>query len=136
MHQPGSPSVQVAAYARTYPGRAEQITYVRAQLRELLDGCRIADDIILCASELVTNAVLHSNSGSTGGVFTVRAVLRPGDHVHIEVEDNGGSWSAKPRDTSRGHGLDIIRVLASNWGIVGDQSSRTIWARFDWTVRD
>jgi anti-sigma regulatory factor (Ser/Thr protein kinase) len=81
---------------------------------------------------LATNAVLHSNSRSASGAFTVRAVLRPGDHVHIEVQDNGGPWAPEPSDPNRGHGLDIIRALATDWGIVGDQTSRSIWARFDW----
>ena len=29
--------------------------------------------------------------------------------------------------------LDIVRALASECGIDGDQGGRTIWARFDWT---
>ena len=28
-------------------------------------------------------------------------------------------------------GLDIVRAVADEWGIDGDQTSRIIWARFD-----
>lgn len=132
MHQPAPPSVQVTACARTYPGRPDQIQRVRAQLRELLADCTISDDVILCVSELATNAVLHSNSRTPGGTFTVRATLRRGDHVRIEVEDDGGPWAPRPNDPDRGQGLGILRALASAWGLNGGRDSRTIWARFDW----
>lgn len=44
----------------TYPGTAEHISAARADLRALLDGGPRADDIVLCVSELATNALLHS----------------------------------------------------------------------------
>jgi anti-sigma regulatory factor (Ser/Thr protein kinase) len=91
----------------------------------------LAEDVVLCASELAANAVLYSNSRTAGGTFTVRTELAPGKHVRIEVADNGGPWAAKPSDPDRAHGLDIIRVLASAWGIEGGRDGRTIWARFD-----
>ena len=116
----------------TYPGAAEHIRAVRADLRPLLTDCPMADDVILCASELAANAALHSNSRLPGGTFTVRAVISPGHHVQIEVEDNGGPWTSVASDSERHHGLDIIRLLATDWGIEGDHTSRTAWARLDW----
>ena len=116
----------------TYPGAAEHIRAVRADLRPLLAGCPMADDVILCASELATNAVPHSNSRLPGGTFTVRAAIRPGHHVRIEVEDNGGPWTPATSGTARHHGLDIICIVANEWGIDGDYAGRTVWARFDW----
>jgi hypothetical protein len=35
-------------------------------------------------------------------------------------------------DPTRHHGLDIVRAVADEWGIDGDHTTRTIWARFDW----
>jgi len=116
----------------TYPGAAEHIRAVRADLRPLLAGCPMADDVILCASELATNAVLHSNSRLPCGTFTVRAAISPGHHVRIEVEDNGGPWTPATSGTARHHGLDIICIVANEWGIDGDYAGRTVWARFDW----
>jgi len=71
----------------TYPANAEHIGQVRADLRGLLDGCPVADDVILCASKLATNAVLHSDSRKPGGEFTVRAEIVPWHYARIEVKD-------------------------------------------------
>lgn len=105
---------------------------MRADIRGLLDGCPMADDVILCASELAANAALHSHSGLPSGQFTVRASVSPGDCAWIEVEDNGGPWITAAPGRGSGRGLDIIRALASGWGIDGDHRARTVWARFDW----
>jgi two-component sensor histidine kinase len=90
------------------------------------------DDIILCASELATNAAVHSQSRLRGAQFTVRIEIHPSDYARIEVEDEGGPWTEATPDPSRGHGLDIIRALASGSGIDGDCTSRAVWARLDW----
>ena len=116
----------------TYPGTADQIRVVRADLRALLDDCPMADDVLVCASELATNAVLHSHSRLAGGTFTVRGKVSPGDYFWLEVEDEGGRWTPAVADPERGHGLDIIRTLADDWGIEGDHDGRTVWVRFDW----
>jgi serine/threonine-protein kinase RsbW len=114
-----------------YPGRAEQVSAVRAGLAGLLGGCPGADDAILCASELAANAIRHSRSGLPGGHFTVHSAVIPGDCVLIEVEDEGGPWTAVARDPVRRHGLDIVQALAADWGIDGDYHSRAIWVRIE-----
>jgi hypothetical protein len=48
--------------------------------------------------------------------------------VRIEVQDEGGPWTQASRDLSRGHGLDILHTLATDWGIDGDYRLRTFWA--------
>jgi serine/threonine-protein kinase RsbW len=116
----------------TYPGSTEHIRTARADLRAVLGDCPMADDVILCASELAANAAIHSNSRLPGGTFTVQATVSPGHYVRIEVEDNGGLWTPGKSDSTRPHGLEIVHALASEWGIDGDQATRAIWARFDW----
>jgi two-component sensor histidine kinase len=115
----------------TYPGGTEHIRTVRADLRVVFDDCPRADDVILCASELAANAAQHSHSRLPGGTFTVRATINPDHYARIEVQDNGGPWNQGMIDPTRHHGLDIVRAVADEWGIDGDQTSRTIWARFD-----
>ena len=117
----------------TYRGNMEYVSAVRADLRALRPDCPMADDVILCASELAANAALHSHSRLPGGTFTVRATVHPGCHVRIEIEDNGGPWIALLSHPGGHHGLDIVRALASEWGINGDHAARTIWVRFDWS---
>jgi serine/threonine-protein kinase RsbW len=135
MTTPGSRALALRASAATYPGRAEQVRSVRADLRLLLVGCPIADDVIHCASELAANAVRHSKSRLAGGTFIVRTEIYPGDYIWIEVEDDGGTWLEAARDPERGHGLEILRALASEWGVEGDEASRVVWARLDWPLR-
>jgi anti-sigma regulatory factor (Ser/Thr protein kinase) len=91
--------------------------------------------VILCASELAANAVIHSQSRLPGGTFTVRAKISPGDYALIEVGDDGGPKCPGVHDATGHHGLDIVGALATDWGISGDHTARSIWARFDWSDR-
>ena len=116
----------------TYPGTSEHIRVVRADLRRLLSDCPLADDVILCTSELAANAAIHSRSRLPGGTFTIRATTSSGHYAWVEIEDSGGPWVPAISDPTRHHGLDIVRALASDWGIDGDDTVRIIWARFDW----
>ena len=122
-------------FGRAYPGRPEQVQRVRADLGATLNGCPIADETILVASELAANAAIHSSSRRPGGQFIVCAAGCPGDHIRIEVEDQGGIWADHhPRD-DRPHGLDIVQTIAGdgNWGIDGDATlGRIAWAELDW----
>jgi serine/threonine-protein kinase RsbW len=129
---PAAVGLDPCAPAATYPGSPEHVRQVRADARGLLAGCPAADEVILCLSELAANAVLHSDSRRPGGSFTVRIESCPGTHVRIEVEDDGGPWLAPAPDPASGRGLDIIRVLAVDWGIATSPTGRAVWARFDW----
>jgi anti-sigma regulatory factor (Ser/Thr protein kinase) len=127
-----APRALALATSVTYPGTSEHIRIVRADLRAILPECPMADDVILCASELAANAATHSRSRLPGGTFTVRVKISPGDYAWIEVEDDGGPKSPGLRDATGHHGLDIVRALATAWGVCGDHTTRTTWARFDW----
>jgi anti-sigma regulatory factor (Ser/Thr protein kinase) len=125
-------SLDLCASAATYPGRPEHVRQVRADARGLLAGCPAADEVILCLSELAANAVLHSDSRRPGGTFTVRIDSCPGAYLRVEVDDDGGPWLAPAPDPGSGRGLDIIRVLAADWGVATRPAGRTVWARFNW----
>jgi two-component sensor histidine kinase len=101
-------------------------------VRRLLEGCPVADDVLLCVSELATNAAVHSDSSRSGGTFTVRTESRPGSDVRIEVEDDGGPWVSSVPDPTHGRGLDIVRALADDWGITTTPAGRAVWARITW----
>ena len=121
-------------YAVSYPGRADQVGYVRRDLEKLLLDCPAADDIIACASELATNAVQHSRSRWPGGTFTLQVEVSPGHHVRIAVDDNGGPWGETGSSPDCGRGLVIVAGLAAQWGIEAprDKAGRTVWALFEW----
>ncbi len=114
------------------PAHRDQIHVARAFVAAVLATCPVADDAVLCVSELATNAVLHSASRHSGGTFTVRAAIF-GDHVRIEVEDNGGTWDEHPHRDGRSHGLDIVGELASDCGRDGSPlTGWVVWARLQW----
>jgi serine/threonine-protein kinase RsbW len=130
MHEPAT-TVPTLAWSRTYPASAHRVRDARKFLAGVLAGRLVANDAVLCLSELAANAVLHSNSRQPGGVFTVRAQVR--DRVRVEVEDQGGFW-AQPvnADGQRGRGLLIVGNLASDWGITGDSDTAwTVWFEMD-----
>lgn len=131
MHTPASRTIALRTSEVTYPGGIEHIRGVRADLRALLEDCPRKDDVILCASELAANSAQHSRSRLPSGTFTIRTAFNPDHCVRIEVQDNGGPWNQGMIDPTRHHGLDIVRAVADEWGIDGDHTSRTIWARFD-----
>jgi anti-sigma regulatory factor (Ser/Thr protein kinase) len=130
MQTPALASLGLRVSASTYPSGPEHVRQVRADVRRLLDGCPVADDVILCVSELAANAAIHSDSRRPGGTFTVRIESCPGAHIRIEVEDDGGPWLAPAPDPGSGRGLDIIGVLAAEWGAATSPPGRTVWARF------
>ena len=127
-----TPAAHAPALTATYPGDAKHVRAVRVDLRTVLGDSPRADDAVLCASELAANAALHSHSRLSGGTFTVQAIISLGLYTRIEVRDDGGPWNQAMVDPARHHGLDIVRAVADEWGIDGDQTGRTIWARFDW----
>jgi serine/threonine-protein kinase RsbW len=98
----------------------------------MLADCRMGDDVVLICSELATNAILHSESAQPGGQFTVRAEVRDGDYVWVEVEDQGGQWADDEHSDQRGRGLEIIAMLADYWDVRGDDTGRVVCARLDW----
>lgn len=125
---------EATAFERAYPGTASHPRLVRADLAAVADGCPAAESLLLLASELATNAILHNRSGHPERTFTVRATLSPGAYARVEVEDQGGPWTAAEHDVERGRGLAIVAAVAGdgNWGIEGDASCRVAWFRLDW----
>lgn len=128
------PAMRVAEV--TCPGRPEEVGRMRSVLRRFLEDCPAAPDVLLCASELAANAVLHSDTGQTGGTFTVRAELSPEEYVAVEVEDDGGRWIERGPRPSGGRGLHILGALATGWGVRSAASGRTVWATFGWSARE
>ena len=121
-------------FEQSYRGTADQVCRVRADLALVATGCPVADAVVLLASELATNAILHSNSGHPDRTFTVRAMLRPDEYAWVEVVDRGGSWTDDEYDDEHGRGLSIVAAIAGDesWGIDGNEASRVVWFRLGW----
>ncbi len=121
-------------FERDYRGTIDQAQHVRADLAKVAADCPVSDDLVLLASELSTNAILHSRSGHPDRTFTVHVTLYPGDYAWVEVIDQGGTWTADEFDDEHGRGLTIVAALAGdgNWRIDGDAASRAAWFRLNW----
>ena len=121
---------QSTTHTHTYPAQADQVRHIRRALADYLPACPAAADAILIASELATNAIIHS--ASRGRTFTIRTEVHP-EHIRIEVEDHGGPWHREPPD-GRPHGLDVIEALTGpgNWGVeTTSDGRRIVWAQLD-----
>jgi serine/threonine-protein kinase RsbW len=127
---PGEPGSRQARLL-TFPARADQVAQARALVCQVLGDTPVTGDAVLICSELAANAVLHSDSARSGGCFTVRAEVRPGDHAWIEVHDQGGRWVHQPR-AAGGRGLAMVDELATHWDIRGDDAGRIICAQLNW----
>ena len=132
-HRGPQSTAPARTWIREFPARPEQVGQARRFLAVALGGCPVADDAVLCLSELAGNSVLHSRSRRPGGTFTVQAEVRDGDYVRVEVRDEGGPWHERPCADGRVHGLAIVRDLAADSGTDGDALTGWIgWARINW----
>jgi anti-sigma regulatory factor (Ser/Thr protein kinase) len=125
----------VITFERDYPGTTNQTHQVRADLAEIAHECPVVDEVVLLASELATNAVLHSRSGHPGLTFAVHAALFPGDSAWVAVIDHGGPWIPGRCDPEHGRGLTVVAAIAGagNWGIGSNANCRVAWFRLDWS---
>jgi len=104
--------------AEEFPRRSDQIPRARALVRSTLEAWGIdkaADDVVLTASELFTNAILHGK-----GEVELRLKLLPAS-VRVEVFDEGtdGVPTVKAPTSAgvfSGRGLAIVEKLARAWG--------------------
>jgi serine/threonine-protein kinase RsbW len=120
------------SYASTFPGQAEETARVRREIAAYLDDCPVTQDLVLIASELATNAILHTRS--RGSIFRVRCQLSSRT-ARIEVEDLGGPWRQRRNPGDRPHGLDIIQALTGQgqWGTQPTGTGgRIVWAQLTW----
>jgi serine/threonine-protein kinase RsbW len=117
------------AWSRTFPATADQVHHARRGLAGFLQDSPLADDAIMCLSELVTNSIEHSNSRAPGGRVTIRATVTD-EVLRVEVEDQGGPWRQLSTgwDSPGGRGLGIVAALSHAWGKTdGDAGSRAVW---------
>lgn len=91
------------------------------------------EDVVLAASELVTNAVRHS--GARGAGSLAMSVELEGRSLRVQVEDPGPGFDPSlaiqsgPLATS-GFGLHLVERLADRWGVASDGTTR-VWFAVD-----
>ncbi|MEN8650704.1 ATP-binding protein [Streptomyces sp. 21So2-11] len=76
------------------------------------------DDVLLCVSELTTNALLHGVPPGRG--FRVHLYLEHDAALRIEVHDSGPGKVRLPApcpEGEGGRGLLLVGALADKWGV-------------------
>ena len=108
---------------------------VRRSIAADLAGRAIAaehiDDVVLVASELVSNAVMHTAGDQLDDELDVLWDVQP-DCVVVQVTDASPDLPRRrptnPAD-ARGRGLSIVAALALDWGVRRTESGKQVWAR-------
>ncbi|MFJ8042589.1 ATP-binding protein [Kitasatospora sp. NPDC096147] len=115
-------------HAALGPADLTGVGAVRRRLRAALDlwGVpELADTAELLTSELVTNALLHTERGAV-----LDAVLSPEQRLRIEVQDGAtrlpGRRVASETATS-GRGLQLVEALADDWGVQLRGDGKVTW---------
>ncbi|MEV5408943.1 ATP-binding protein [Thermopolyspora sp. NPDC052614] len=92
------------------------------------------EDAVLLVSELVGNAVRHSDSGRLpDGTVRVTLSAPRADLVRVEVCDDGSAADdLRPRlnadqDSEGGRGLRLVDLLADKWGSHVQDHGRVVW---------
>jgi anti-sigma regulatory factor (Ser/Thr protein kinase) len=103
--------------------------FARAVLARHGAPAALIEDVLLCVSEVVTNAVRHA-----AGAAHLRIGVERGT-VRVEVLDRvGGNLTARdpgPLATS-GRGLMILERVADRWGVRPEAGGmKAVWFEFD-----
>jgi CheY-like chemotaxis protein len=84
----------------------------------------LLDDAELLTTELVNNAVLHTDSS-----IELRLRLRQG-RVRIAVRDSGGGLPERRSgdlEATGGRGLLLVAAMATDWGATAGPDGKTVW---------
>lgn len=96
---------------------------------DLLDGLDpdLVDRVLLCTSELVTNAIEHVGAPSAMRASVDDLLIR------VEVDDRSSvhpvAHEAAP-SAIRGRGLFIVERCADRWGVDARRGGKTVWCEF------
>ncbi|MBM7441580.1 ATP-binding protein [Streptomyces sp. HB132] len=88
------------------------------------------DDVLVCVSELATNALLHGVPPGRGYLVRLRLEAE-GCVLRVEVHDSGGGVPAVRRpDGESGRGLVLVDALADRWGVGERDPGKIVWCAF------
>jgi serine/threonine-protein kinase RsbW len=93
-----------------------------------------ADDVLLCVSELSTNALVHGVPPGRG--YRLHLHLEcGGDLLRVEVHDSGPGLShvraaMAGAEDDGGRGLLLVSTLADKWGVDDRDPGKIVWCEF------
>lgn len=127
VHEPGC-ALHRRLHAALDPADLLAVGAVRRRLRaalKLWGVPELADTAELLASELVTNALVHTERGA---VFD--AVLTSEQRLRIEVQDGASRLPGRRTQTeyaTNGRGLLLVEALADDWGVQLRGDGKVTW---------
>ncbi|MFJ9247112.1 ATP-binding protein [Streptomyces sp. NPDC101776] len=92
------------------------------------------DDVLLCVSELATNAILHGAPPGRG--YALRLCGHRDAVLRVEVRDSGTGDLRKVNtpyrdlDADSGRGLLLVSVVADKWGVGERAPGKAVWCEF------
>jgi len=126
---------QAALIRRRFDRRPEEVAAARRfVMGGLARGSDAWETAQLLVSETVTCSLDQSAPGRGSGSLEVGYAL-VGRCLRVEVSDDGGPARLRRRihavRSTGDHGLELVRALASRWGVRESAAGRTIWFEVD-----
>ncbi|MFB7666069.1 SpoIIE family protein phosphatase [Kitasatospora sp. NPDC056138] len=115
-----------------------RISELRGELRDALRRWGVAelvDTAELLASELVTNAIRHTDRDAMFTARLYRESVGQGEpagraRLRVEVEDESDLWPTRRtpgEQASSGRGLMLVEALADGWGVEPRGTGKRMW---------
>jgi anti-sigma regulatory factor (Ser/Thr protein kinase) len=133
---------KAALIRRRFARRPEEVAAARRFVRGgltrggLARGSDALETAQLLVSETVTSSLDQSAPTRGAGTLEVGYAL-VGRKLRVEVSDDGGPARLRRRihavRSAGGRGLELVRALASRWGVRESSAGRTIWFEVDIT---
>ncbi|GII84138.1 hypothetical protein Ssi03_21280 [Sphaerisporangium siamense] len=138
-------NVEIRSFRLDMPAQPKAVSRTRAPLREMIHTWapgHVIDDLIVCASEAVTNAITHAHHDAKLPVNVTRNETR----IRIEVTDNDrrppiltvppeliltGARIPGRLLEEHGRGLFLIDALSSRWGVRSCPEGKIVWFERD-----
>ncbi|MFF4359295.1 ATP-binding protein [Streptomyces sp. NPDC001604] len=123
-----------AAHVFPLPHAAGAVSVVRRRIRQILTDWNLAadtaEDVLLVASELLTNAIVHALPPAT--LSLSRSDVDRCGAVRVEVTDTGPAAAGLPTSAldpdEHGRGLAIVTALATRCGVHVHPGGTSRWA--------
>ena len=121
-------SAQVESFTIELPADTSAPRLARREIAARLGEHPRRDDLLLCVSEVVTNAVLHAHSAARLQVTIV------GDELRVEVTDHDPTVPTRRQHDQAaptGRGLHLLDALTRSWGTAPAAGGKIVWFEFD-----
>ena len=118
----------------TVPHEGSGVSQARHAFADEMATAKVSDEVrqdaMLVISELVSNAVKHAAPLQGGNVRVSCSI--DDKCLRVEITDGGAVTRPNPAVATvfalGGRGLDIVRTICREWGVVQEDHSVTVWA--------